>query len=205
MRDVPNSCWFLAFPPVAAALSYFETVSDTLSWFINGPKTVAQSGRDKDATWRSAGGLCRELDWSKGRLVHELQHGLRYRTIPPGHVIDWHHPVTAQTFNVDASEVTIIGTLIDDGAIIVAVEVLPPETDAALEQSTDEAPLPPTAPKEPRSWGLIRQIAAELWPNGYEHVETKALIKRVGDELMRQGKPVPKRDVFLRAFGRRRG
>jgi hypothetical protein len=52
---------------------------------------------------------------------------------------------------------------------------------------------------------LVKAVAAELWPDGYEHVETKDLIKNVSDELKRRGKPVPKRDVFLRAFERRKG
>lgn len=57
--------------------------------------------------------------------------------------------------------------------------------------------------KEPRRWGLIRDIAAEFWPGGYGHVETREIIKRVGDEFERRGLSVPKRDVFLRALDRR--
>ena len=41
------------------------------------------------ATWRTLVTMCRECDWSKLRLVQELQSGLQYRTVPPGHTIDW--------------------------------------------------------------------------------------------------------------------
>jgi hypothetical protein len=56
-----------------------------------------------------------------------------------------------------------------------------------------------------REQELIREIAAEIWPNGYEHVRTETIIKRVGDKIDRMGFPVPKRDVFLRALDRRKG
>jgi hypothetical protein len=60
----------------------------------------------------------------------------------------------------------------------------------------------------PRIYVLLREIAADLWPHGYEHVATRDLIKYVGDELQRRHLSrhlaVPKRDVFLRAFGRRK-
>jgi len=73
--------------------------------------------------------------------------------------------------------------------------------------------LPPTTsdrgaddkPRRSRGQDEIKQIADELWPDGYEHVETKNLIKEVGDQLERRGIPVPKRDVFLRALDRRKG
>jgi hypothetical protein len=88
-----------------------------------------------NATWRTAGALCRELDWSKRRLLHELQQDLPYRTNPAGHTVDWHDPVTAHTFNLETGEVTIIrgvgrvdGTLALD-TTTVGIEVLPP-TDA---------------------------------------------------------------------------
>src|SRR5262245_28223767 len=64
---------------------------------------------------------------------------------------------------------------------------------------------PPDAGEPPRIYVLLRQIAADLWPGGYEHIATRDLIKGMGDELKRRGLPVPNRDVFLRAFGRRKG
>jgi hypothetical protein len=80
------------------------------------------------ATWRSLGAHCRELGWSKRRVMSELQQGMPYRTIPPGHVIDWHHPVSAQTLALETSEVTIFAV---EGyevfnSVTVGVEVLPP-------------------------------------------------------------------------------
>ena len=66
--------------------------------------------RDKDATWRSLGTLCRGRGWSKRRLLHELQHGLPYRTIeplPPGRTINWHDPEVGRSLDVEASEVTL--------------------------------------------------------------------------------------------------
>ena len=62
-----------------------------------------------------------------------------------------------------------------------------------------------TARKGSREQDLIREIAAERWPGGYERVETREIIKVVGDELKTRSLPVPKRDVFLRALGRRKG
>src|SRR5262249_41468399 len=50
--------------------------------------------------------------------------------------------------------------------------------------------------KEPPEYKLIRKIAAEKLPGGYEHVGTAKIMKAVGDELKRRGLPVPQRDVF---------
>jgi hypothetical protein len=61
------------------------------------------------------------------------------------------------------------------------------------------------ARKEPRIYGLIREIAAEKYPSGYKHIENSALIKTISDELEKRGLPIPKRDVFLRALDRRKG
>jgi hypothetical protein len=109
MQEVPISCGFLAFSAVAALLSHFVTASDILSWFVNGSETLAQSGRNNDATWRS---LCRALDWSKSRAVYELQNGLPHRTVPPlGHAIDWHDPEVQRSLDVTTSEVTIARAL----------------------------------------------------------------------------------------------
>ena len=66
-------------------------------------------------------------------------------------------------------------------------------------------PAVPSAPKGSREQDLIRRIAADKWPGGYDHVETREIIKLVGDELKKRGYAVSKRDVFLRALGRRKG
>jgi hypothetical protein len=116
---------------------------------------LAQIGRDKDATWRTAGALCRDQDWSKRRLLHELQDGLPYRTIPAGHVVDWHHPVTAQTFNLDASEVTIIGALIDGEVAFdtttIGIEFLPPTDVLSAPEPSAPAPVAPVKRSRKRS------------------------------------------------------
>jgi hypothetical protein len=58
--------------------------------------------------------------------------------------------------------------------------------------------------REPPIYGLIRQIAAELWPGGYSQIGTAAIGKRVGDKLGERGIPVPSRTTFERALGRRK-
>ena len=99
-----------------------------------------------DATWRSLAALCRAAEWSKPRLVHELRNGLPYRTFPPGHEaeVDWHHPETVRTLDIEASEVTITQTvLMADGLPdlvrrTLGIEVLPP-TDAEPAANTPKA------------------------------------------------------------------
>jgi hypothetical protein len=152
MRDVPNSCGFLAFPPVrdkAVALGkrlrYFVSV-------FNGSYWLLVTRGDKDATWRSLGTLCRERDWSKRRLLHELRNGLSYRTVPPGPAVDWHHPDVERSLDVDASEVTLTrGVLAAEGEgcfvlgldrPTVGVEVLPP-ADVEVLPPADVEVLPP--------------------------------------------------------------
>jgi hypothetical protein len=91
------------------------------------------TGRDKDATWRTAGTLCRERDWSKPRLIHALQNReVHFRTWPPGHTIDWHDPTVISSLDLEASTVMIVQTvLMADGVPdldcrTVGIEVLPP-------------------------------------------------------------------------------
>jgi hypothetical protein len=55
----------------------------------------------------------------------------------------------------------------------------------------------PTRREEPRIYGLIRQAADKKWPDGWEHVGTGEIMKKVGIDA--------KRDVYLRALGRRKG
>jgi hypothetical protein len=66
---------------------------------------LTQLGRNMNATWRTTGSLCRVRDWSRQRLQHELQNGLRYRTIPEvlpeGYEINWRNP----RLDVEASTV----------------------------------------------------------------------------------------------------
>jgi hypothetical protein len=152
MREVPISCGFPAFPPVrdeAVALGnplrYFASVFNGSCWLV-------VTGRDNDATWRTLGTLCRERDWSRPRLVHELQNGLPYRTVPPGHTVDWHDPNVLRSLDIEASTVTLMrgvfvaeaeaGDVFSFDSLTVGVEVLPP-TDAEVLPPTDAEPLPP--------------------------------------------------------------
>jgi hypothetical protein len=54
-----------------------------------------------------------------------------------------------------------------------------------------------------RKQRLIQQIAAEEFPGGYDQIPTNEIIHRVSDRLRRQSLPVPGRDTFNRALGRR--
>jgi hypothetical protein len=50
----------------------------------------------------------------------------------------------------------------------------------------------------------IRQIAAQGWPDGHEGIPIKHIIAGVSPKLRARGIPVPKRDTWLRALGRRK-
>jgi hypothetical protein len=108
---------------------------------------VPSSPRNKDATWRTLGTLCRELDWSRLRLIQELQNGLRHRTIPEGHTIDWHDPNVLRSLDVEASEVSFYvsreqsSIVIGPRRVTVGIEVLPPGASTA-----DEVPAPAASP-----------------------------------------------------------
>jgi hypothetical protein len=115
------------------SLSYFAPV-------LGGFGSLVKIGCNMSVTWASLGTICRERDWSKHRLLHELQRGLPYRTIPAGHAIDWHSRDTV--FAVEPSEVTYTKGVLDVEGVIgldrptVGIEVLPP-TEGAL--AADEA------------------------------------------------------------------
>jgi hypothetical protein len=136
MREAPVSSGFLAFSPardkalvLGNHLRYFASV-------FNGSYWLAMTRRDMDATWRTLGKYCRDFDRSKPRLLHELRNGLPYRTIPPGHAIDWHRPAVAHSLDLEASTVTIVRGMLSTEAelsfsvaldsITVGVEVCPP-------------------------------------------------------------------------------
>jgi hypothetical protein len=104
-------------------------------------------------------------------LIHELQNGLSYRTIPPGHVMDWLAPDVAHSIDLEASEVSYYDEwdVLDGyepsdsgelheipghprwrhkarepdslGKVTVGIEVLPPTNEAPL--PSDEVPAPP--------------------------------------------------------------
>ena len=50
----------------------------------------------------------------------------------------------------------------------------------------------------------IRQIAAQEWPDGHEAIPIKRIIAAVSPKLRARSIPVPKRDTWLRALGRRK-
>jgi hypothetical protein len=50
----------------------------------------------------------------------------------------------------------------------------------------------------------IRQIVAQEWPDGHEGIPIKHIIAGVSPKLRARGIPVPKRDTWLRALGRRK-
>ena len=113
---------------------------------------MASTTRDIAATWRSLATHCRELDWSRRRLLYELQNELlSYRTIPPGHVIDWHDPIVVSTLNIKDSEVTYEGVdRVDRRAVrsyTVGIEVLwPPDALATAEVPSPPADAPAASP-----------------------------------------------------------
>jgi hypothetical protein len=114
----------LTLPPVrdrALAIAngrcYFGSI-------FNGSDSLVVTGRDKNATWRSLSTLCRERDWSKPRALYELQNGLRYRTVPPGHVVDWRDPTVERSLDVEASTVTLVLGVFGDGGLGVDVRTV---------------------------------------------------------------------------------
>ena len=59
-------------------------------------------------------------------------------------------------------------------------------------------------PKGSPTQDAIRQIAAQGWPDGHEGIPIKPIIAGVSPKLSARGIPVPKRDTWLRALGRRK-
>jgi hypothetical protein len=65
-------------------------------------------------------------------------------------------------------------------------------------------PAPATKGRGSRQQRMIQQIAAEEFPGGCDQIEIGVIIHRVGERLKRQRVPVPGRDTFNRALGRRK-
>jgi hypothetical protein len=115
---------------------------------------VPSPPRDKDATWRTLGELCSALGGSRHRLLRELQEGLRYRTIPEGHVIDWHDPNVRRWLNLEASEVSFYDEKDDP---------------AAADDEDEEGDAWPTLRpilRGPISRYLRTTVYIEVWPPG---------------------------------------
>jgi hypothetical protein len=111
---------------------------------------VAQTGR-KSERWCTTRTLCQKLDWSRTRLIHELQNELRCRivpheAVPPGYVIDWHSRVSITTLDIEASTVEIDdprprqydSIVIGPRRLTVGIEALPP-TDTAEDLASSPA------------------------------------------------------------------
>jgi len=133
--------------------------------------------RDTLATWRTTGALCRERDWSKPRLLDELLNGLRYRTVPPGHVFNWHDPTVRRALDLESSTVPLGYASASSTATVdtswtmneaIGIEVLPPDATADLaaveapdgmraETSVADTPAASPAPPEPISNAKLRE------------------------------------------------
>jgi hypothetical protein len=94
------------------------------------------------ATWCTLGTLCRARDWSKRRLLHELQNGLPYRTIPEGDTIDWANPIAERSLDLEASTMKVYrgmrtakGSVFYVGGHTVGIEALPPTNATTVSPS----------------------------------------------------------------------
>jgi hypothetical protein len=76
--------------------------------------------------------------------------------------------------------------------------------DAAL---AAERPLrsKPARRKVSRAQELIKRVAREEFPGGYDNISPARIIDRVSRKIKQMGVKIPLRDTFLRALGRRRG
>src|SRR5262245_53186844 len=163
--------------------------------------------RDKDATRRTLGTFCRERDWSKKRLIHELQNGLPYRTIPEGYVIEWDDPFLWPFLNVEASEIsipygTVVGTIVPPPftthafvrGVTLRIEVLLPDapTDAEVPPSSASAPAASPAPPRAVSEADLRRAVratVEEHPPGSRPLDDERLCgeveRRLGVQIAR--------------------
>src|SRR5262245_24751127 len=113
MREAPILCGFLPFLAIGGNGVAHAKLSCYFVSVVNGSCALVILRRDMNATWRTLATLCRDLDWSKQRLIYELQNGLRHRTVPPGHTVDWHDPTAVSSLDVEASTVMILGEVLD--------------------------------------------------------------------------------------------
>jgi hypothetical protein len=126
-----------------------------------------------NATGRMAGTFCRARDWPKQRLIHAIQtREVNVRTWPPGHEaeIDWAAFETAHNFNLETSELSLVGL----DLITVAIEILVPadaeapsppadEPTAADAAETSSPPAAVDAPVPTSVWAFdtVRDLRAE--------------------------------------------
>jgi hypothetical protein len=178
MREAPISCGFLASSPVCGKALALGKRLQYFASLINGSDTLAQIGCDKDATWGSLSTHCRALGWSKSRAIYELQNGLRYRTVPPGHVVDWHNHDIAHNLNVETGDLTLIlgvfgGPGVGFDTLTVSIEVASP-TDSSLPADAPKA----TAVSSSAQWAAntTRNLRTERKTEG---IKTKAALARL--------------------------
>jgi hypothetical protein len=111
-------------------------------------------------------------------------------------------------WRVDAPEIEALRPQPIEPQPPVLPEVLPPlparPQVEALSPLPVEMPPPSSNQREPRSHRLIRKIADETWPGGWENVETRQILHDVSAVLEKRSVAVPSRDTFLRALGRRK-
>jgi hypothetical protein len=169
---------------VAATPSHFRIVSDILSLFVSDSEALVVAGRDKDATWRTLGALRHERDWSRPRLIHELQSGLRYRTFPKEHAINWDDPAVRDALDVEASTLPLRYATVSGLAYswtiqeAIGIEVLPPDA---------EVPAPTTASVR---WTIAtaRRLRDESKiPEGVKKAEFARLLEAEAEKAVKTG------------------
>jgi hypothetical protein len=181
MREVPISCGVLPFFAVGGRVVALAKCSCYFVSVVNGSYALVILRRDKDATWRSLGTLCREQDWSRPRLIYELQNGLPYRSIPPGRAIDWHDPDVVRGLDVEASEATITHGVLAVGGVLgldrptVGIEVLPPE-DAEMPSPPADEPIAAAASAD-WAFNTVRDLR-DAGKIPAEAMESKAALSR---------------------------
>ena len=82
----------------------------------------------------------------------------------------------------------------------------PPESEKAKPpEATPPAPKQPTASKS-REQEACRQFAVRKYPHGYNSIRTSVIMHaaELDKEFKQTVVPFPKRDVWLRALGRRK-
>jgi hypothetical protein len=77
-----------------------------------------------------------------------------------------------------------------------------PDQPARTTTAAEEADKKATS-TEPRIYQQIRELTNQEFPDGHENVATGVIIDRVSKRLQK-GQPVPSRDTFNRALGRRK-
>jgi hypothetical protein len=168
-------------------------------------------------SWRTLGRLRRELDWTKPDLEYALQNGLRYRTTPPGVVIDWRAFRVLRTLDVEHSTVRL---RLGDKWRDVGVKVLPPD-DAEVPSSLADAPAASSASPREVSGATtgkghqahrVQMALGRLRDRGLvlsQHMRPE-LRRRIGKELDAEARrtgssdPLPSRQVMdkvLKAVG----